>query len=86
MRHSGKMSLAEYREFVQEPEEETFVEVYELRDNVGLSDEGDWLEYLRDVVYGEEFPYACCKHECQVEPDGYCEHGNPSVLIMQGLI
>lgn len=29
---------------------------------------------------------ACCKYGCQVEPDGYCEHGNPSVLINAGII
>ena len=29
---------------------------------------------------------ACCKHGCTVEPDGYCEHGQPSVLLYHGLI
>lgn len=29
---------------------------------------------------------ACCKHGCEVEPDGYCEHGCPSVLLAAGLI
>jgi hypothetical protein len=29
---------------------------------------------------------ACCKHDCVVEPDGYCEHGNPSVLLYHGMI
>lgn len=29
---------------------------------------------------------ACCIHECQVEPDGHCPHGNPSVLLDMGVI
>lgn len=29
---------------------------------------------------------ACCIYGCMVEPDGYCEHGNPSVLINAGMI
>lgn len=29
---------------------------------------------------------ACCSQGCQVEPDGYCEHGHPSVLLDNGMI
>jgi hypothetical protein len=29
---------------------------------------------------------ACCSEGCEVEPDGVCEHGFPSVLIASGLI
>ena len=29
---------------------------------------------------------ACCKAGCEVEPDGYCEHGCPSLLIKLGVI
>jgi hypothetical protein len=29
---------------------------------------------------------ACCVYGCQVEPDGTCEHGNPSILLHYGLI
>jgi hypothetical protein len=29
---------------------------------------------------------ACCNEGCEVEPDGRCEHGNPSVLLALGLI
>ena len=29
---------------------------------------------------------ACCSEGCIVEPDGHCEHGNPSVLLAMGLI
>ena len=29
---------------------------------------------------------ACCSEGCEVEPDGECEHGFPSVLMALGLI
>lgn len=29
---------------------------------------------------------ACCSEGCEVEPDGICQHGNPSVLITLGMI
>lgn len=29
---------------------------------------------------------ACCKHNCKTEPDGICEHGNPSLLVAMGVV
>lgn len=29
---------------------------------------------------------ACCSQGCQVEPDGHCMHGHPSVLLDNDLI
>lgn len=29
---------------------------------------------------------ACCNEGCEIEPDGFCEHGCPSPLIALGLI
>ena len=29
---------------------------------------------------------ACCDEGCEVEPDGRCEHGCPSVLIALGVM
>ena len=29
---------------------------------------------------------ACCSEGCDTEPDGYCEHGFPSVLLDMGMI
>lgn len=29
---------------------------------------------------------ACCSELCNVELDGYCEHGHPSIVIAAGLI
>jgi hypothetical protein len=44
-----------------------------------------FMENGMDSVMDSVVP-ACCKHGCMVEPDGYCEHGNPSMLIANGLI
>ena len=40
---------------------------------------------LEDVAMDSVVP-ACCSEGCQVEPDGYCEHNQPSVLIALGMI
>ena len=29
---------------------------------------------------------ACCTEGCEVEPDGHCEHGCPSILLAAGII
>ena len=57
----------------------------EFREMIGLENEADFLNYVRDVVVGAETCYAVCEYECTVEPDGYCEHGYPSVLIKIGI-
>ena len=36
-------------------------------------------------VPGEDHP-ALCKQDCQVEVDGYCEHGAPSIFLECGLV
>lgn len=45
--------------------------------NAGISD----VDELDDAVVP-----ACCDEGCEVEPDGRCEHGCPSVLLAFGLI
>ena len=40
---------------------------------------------MEDCVVESVVP-ACCEDGCEVEPDGRCEHGHPSVLIEAGLI
>lgn len=48
---------------------------------VDPSDEGALMEFLG----GGSVP-ACCREGCEVEPDGVCPHGCPSVLLSCGLI
>ena len=38
------------------------------------------------IEYDEGIAPALCTEECEVEPDGYCEHGAPSILLAAGMI
>lgn len=43
------------------------------------------LEDLTAELMSASVP-ACCSELCEVEPDGECEHGFPSVLIALGVM
>ena len=43
-------------------------------------------EILQAVLIGDENAPALCDHGCEVEPDGTCPHGCPSILLAAGLI
>lgn len=45
----------------------------------------DIMELTLDQLDDSIVP-ACCVYGCEVEPDGHCEHGNPSVLLDAGMI
>lgn len=51
----------------------------------GLEDEDAFTERLRELTIDSVCP-ALCDEGCEVEPDGTCEHGCPSVLLDVGLI
>lgn len=42
-------------------------------------------EALADFVCDSVAP-AMCREGCEVEPDGRCEHGCPSILLALGMI
>jgi len=56
---------------------------------------GEWLKQngyssLEEALaefseLGDIYP-ALCTEDCQVEPDGHCPHGAPSLLLAAGLI
>jgi len=51
--------------------------------------EDNGYESVEDALEGEcsdSVVTALCIHDCQVEPDGRCEHGCPSPLLAAGLI
>lgn len=50
------------------------------------SDYGETLESMLERAVEDGVCPACCDEGCEVEPDGTCEHGNPSILLDQGLI
>lgn len=52
--------------------------------------EDEKLEVIRNVtLYDEDAPVLCRSGhdcDCEVGPDGHCQHGCPSVLITEGVI
>lgn len=50
----------------------------------GLSVEEVRDEVQRGVM--DSVAIAVCEDLCEVEPDGYCEHGKPSIVLAMGLI
>ena len=55
----------------------------------------EWLEHngyssveqaLAEYTELDDLYPALCSEDCQVEPDGQCPHGAPSLLLAVGLI
>ena len=44
------------------------------------------VEIAEAVMFGDENAPALCEHGCEVEPDGKCCRGRPSILRAAGLI
>ena len=63
----------------KEPKRLTLQEVANLQ---GCDTVGELLEQYAT----EACVPACCEDECEVEPDGECPHGHPSILLEAGLI
>lgn len=58
------------------------IKLAEVAANEGLDSVDELLETFGD----ESVMPACCQEGCQVEPDGRCEHGCPSILLAMGVI
>jgi len=43
-------------------------------------------ELISYLIENDDVFTACCEEGCMVEPDGYCPHGHPSVLVKLGMI
>jgi len=61
---------------------EHYLPVQKLAQEYGYS---DTFEFLEAECQDSVMP-ACCTHGCEVEPDGTCEHGCPSPLLLLGFI
>jgi len=48
--------------------------------------EGMTVDQLLESAVLDSVAFACCSEGCEVEPDGRCEHGHPSVLLAAGII
>ena len=51
----------------------------------GMEDAEERYAHLENLICDGIVP-ALCKEGCDVEPDGRCEHGCPSILIALGMI
>lgn len=56
-----------------------------MKDKQGRTIEEPSMDQLEEWVF-DSVCEAACADGCMVEPDGYCEHGNPSWLMQLGLI
>lgn len=80
-------SIDEFYEFLDEQQKKLqaiarglmYCDPYDVIDNIEMTT-------IEDLLYEPTVP-ACCKDpDCYVEPDGYCKHGNPSILLELNLI
>ena len=55
------------------------------REDEGLTDPDAFTERLGEYVSDSICP-ALCDEGCEVEPDGRCSHGCPSILLALGMI
>jgi hypothetical protein len=46
----------------------------------------DLDEATAEVLVFDSVVPACCEHGCEVEPDGWCPHGMPSIMFDMGVI
>jgi len=56
------------------------------RKEEGLLDEDEFLNRIQELVIDSMCPVLCEEGCGDVEPDGHCRHGHPSVLIAAGLM
>ena len=49
-------------------------------------DEGLSFDDLLEAYANDSVMPALCSDGCQVEPDGHCPHGHPSLLVALGMI
>ena len=60
---------------------------YKLEIEEVLEEEGfDTIEELLDDYKDQSLVPSMCSCGAMVEPDGHCEHGNPSVFLEYGLV
>lgn len=61
------------------------ISVRQFRTEEGLEEPQEFTEFLRQCIE-DGFAPAMCEDGCDVEPDGECEHGHPSLLLCVNLV
>jgi hypothetical protein len=57
-----------------------------MSNRISVTEALEYAEVELDELVFESIVPACCEDMCQVEPDGTCPHGHPSVLLALGVI
>lgn len=65
--------------------EDMRISLMDFREEHGITNGTDMVEALNEWSTDSVVP-ALCSEGCEVEPDGECEHGCPSILIRMGVI
>ena len=65
--------------------EEMQMTIMEFREEHGITSGTDMVDALEEWSTDSVVP-ALCHDGCEVEPDGECQHGCPSILVRMGVI
>ena len=82
---SGAGVHSDKRKSTPEGENDMRMTLKEFREEHGIESGTDMHNAL-DSWSEDVIVPALCHDGCEVEPDGECEHGNPSILIRMGVI
>ena len=61
------------------------ISIKQLKEDIGIETQEEWHIQLEEWMNDSMAP-ALCSEGCEVEPDGTCEHGFPSIFIAIGVI
>ncbi len=80
-----RMAIKEnkYRMAIKENKYRMTIKQY-IEEN-GYEDLEDWKEFLEEIIVSSVAP-ALCTEGCEVELDGTCPHGCPSIILAAGMI
>jgi hypothetical protein len=63
------------------------ISLKQWRKSEGLESEEAFITRMEEVMSSAICPVLCDDDDCSdVEPDGQCQHGHPSVMLEAGLI
>mgnify|MGYP003346224126 CR=1 FL=1 len=65
--------------------EDMQISLSDFRAEHGITNGTDMVDALAEWSSDSVVP-ALCSEGCEVEPDGQCEHGCPSILVRMGVI
>ena len=76
---------AQYGGSTETKEKDMRISLSDFRAEHGINSGTDMVDALAEWSSDSVVP-ALCSEGCEVEPDGQCEHGCPSILVRMGVI